>query len=97
MEAGANIRAYDPEAMKNVKQIYGDKVYFAADEYDTLKGADFLVIATEWNEFRSPDFDKIGALLKEKLIFDGRNLYNLSTIKELGYIYYSIGREKVNA
>ncbi len=97
MEAGSNIRAYDPEAMKKVKQIYGDKVYFAADEYDTLKGADFLVIATEWNEFRSPDFDKIGALVKEKLIFDGRNLYNLSTIKELGYIYYSIGREKVNA
>jgi UDPglucose 6-dehydrogenase len=96
-EAGAAVRAYDPEAMKNVKQIYGDKVYFAKDEYDTLTGADFLVIATEWNEFRSPDFDKIGAALKEKLIFDGRNLYNLSTIRELGYTYYSIGREKVNA
>lgn len=96
LAAGAQVRAYDPEAIKNVKQIYGDKVYFAKDEYDALTGADFLVIATEWNEFRSPDFDKIGSMLKEKLIFDGRNLYNLSTIKELGYTYYSIGREKVN-
>lgn len=97
LAAGAQVRAYDPEAIRNVKQIYGDKVYFAKDEYDALAGADFLTIATEWNEFRSPDFEKIGAALKEKLIFDGRNLYNLSTIKELGYTYYSIGREKVNA
>lgn len=97
LAAGASVRAYDPEAMKNVKLIYGDKVYFAKDEYDALNGADFLVIATEWNEFRSPNFDKIATALKEKLIFDGRNLYNLSTIKELGYTYYSIGREKVSA
>lgn len=96
LAAGASVNAYDPEAMKNVKQIYGDKVNFMKDEYEALNGADFLVIATEWNEFRSPDFDKIGAALKEKLIFDGRNLYNLATIKELGYTYYSIGREKVN-
>lgn len=96
LSAGASVNAYDPEAMKNVKQLYGDKVNFVKDEYEALNGADFLVIATEWNEFRSPDFDKVGSLLKEKLIFDGRNLYNLATIKELGYTYYSIGREKVN-
>jgi len=97
LEAGAKVRAYDPEAISNVKQIFGDKVYFAKDKDDTLTGADFLVIVTEWNEFRSPDFDKITSSLKEKLIFDGRNLYSLSHVKELGYTYYSIGREIVTA
>ena len=97
LEAGANVRAYDPEAINNVKQIFGDKIYFAKDKDDTLTGADFLVIVTEWNEFRSPDFDKITSSLKEKLIFDGRNLYSLSHVKELGYTYYSIGREIVKA
>ncbi len=97
LEAGANVRAYDPEAMNNVKQIFGDKVYFAKDKDDTLMRADFLVIVTEWNEFRSPDFDKISSSLKQKLIFDGRNLYSLTHMKELGYTYYSIGREIVKA
>ncbi len=97
LEVGANVRAYDPEAINNVKQIFGDKIYFAKDKDDTLTGADFLVIVTEWNEFRSPDFDKITSSLKEKLIFDGRNLYSLSHVKELGYTYYSIGREIVKA
>ena len=96
LEAGASVRAYDPEAINNVKQIFSDKVYFAEDKDDTLTGADFLVIVTEWNEFRSPDFDKITSTLKEKLIFDGRNLYSLNHMKELGYTYYSIGREIVN-
>jgi UDPglucose 6-dehydrogenase len=95
LEAGANVRTYDPEAINNVKQIFGDKVYFAKDKDDALVGTDFLVIVTEWNEFRSPDFDKITSSLKEKLIFDGRNLYSLSHVKELGYTYYSIGREIV--
>lgn len=95
-ENGAQVRAYDPEAMANVKQLYGDKVYFAANEYEALEGADFLVIATEWNEFRSPDFDKIKLLLKEKVIFDGRNLYSTAFMKEHGFNYYSIGRETVS-
>ncbi len=94
-QAGAKVRAYDPEAMGHVKQIFGDKVYFASDAYDALTGADILVIATEWNIFRSPDFDKITSLLKEKVIFDGRNLYSVENMKELGYYYYSIGRETV--
>ncbi len=93
LKAGATVRAYDPEAMKNVQQIFVDKVYFAKDKDDALAGADFLTIVTEWNEFRSPDFDKISSSLKEKLIFDGRNLYSLAHLKELGYTYYSIGRE----
>jgi UDPglucose 6-dehydrogenase len=93
LACGAKVRAYDPEAMENVKQIFGDKVYFAQDQYDALAGTDFLVIVTEWNTFRSPDFERIGSLLKEKVIFDGRNLYNVHTMKELGYYYESIGRE----
>ncbi len=95
LEAGAKVRTYDPEAINNVKQIFGEKVYFAKDKDDTLTGADFLVIVTEWNEFRSPDFDKITSAIKQKLIFDGRNLYSLPHMKELGYTYYSIGREIV--
>ena len=95
LEAGAKVRAYDPEAMKNVERLYGEKVYFAKDEYDALSGADFLVIVTEWNEFRSPDFDKISSALKNKLIFDGRNLYSVEHLKKLGFTYYSIGRETV--
>ena len=93
LKKGAKIRAYDPEAMGHVKAQFGDKVYFATDQYDALSAADFLVIATEWNIFRSPDFDKINSLLKTKVIFDGRNLYHVDNMKELGYYYYSIGRE----
>jgi UDPglucose 6-dehydrogenase len=96
LEAGAKVKAYDPEAMNNVKQIFGDKVYFAADQYDALNGADFLTIVTEWNTFRSPDFDKMTSALKEKVIFDGRNLYSTEHMEELGYYYYSIGRKLVN-
>ncbi|MBP6731847.1 MAG: UDP-glucose/GDP-mannose dehydrogenase family protein [Chitinophagales bacterium] len=95
LKHGAKVKAYDPEAINNVKQIFGDKVYFAADQYDALKDADFLTIVTEWNIFRSPDFDKINALLKDKVVFDGRNLYSIEHMKELGYYYYSIGRETI--
>jgi UDPglucose 6-dehydrogenase len=97
LKHGAKLRVYDPEAMNNVKQLFADKVYFAADQYEAIDGADFLVIATEWNAFRSPDFDKMNTLLKSKLIFDGRNLYNLDSMRELGYTYFSIGRELIKA
>lgn len=92
-QSGAKVRAYDPEAMGHVKEVFNDKVYFASDQYDALSGADLLVIVTEWNIFRSPDFDKMSSLLKSKTIFDGRNLYNTVHMHELGYYYYSIGRE----
>lgn len=95
LAAGANVRAYDPEAMENVKRIYGSKVFFAKDEYEALESSDFLVVVTEWNEFRSPDFDKVKSLLKEPVIFDGRNVFNVETMKELGFAYQSIGRSKV--
>jgi UDPglucose 6-dehydrogenase len=97
LKAGAKVRAYDPEAIENVKRIYGEKVYFATDEYDALSGADFLVVVTEWNEFRSPDFDKIKSLLKEQVVFDGRNVYSLDQMKQLGFYYESIGRSTIDA
>ena len=94
-QAGAKVQAYDPEAMANVKAIMADKATFCESSYETLEGADFLVIATEWPEFRTPDFNKIQSLLKDKVIFDGRNLFELETLKKHGFTYYSIGRSDV--
>jgi UDPglucose 6-dehydrogenase len=82
--------------MKNVKQEMGDRISFAENQYDALKGADALIIATEWNEFRTPVFEKISTSLKNKAIFDGRNLFDLETMRELGFHYESVGREIVN-
>lgn len=93
---GATVTVFDPEAMKNVKQVVGDKISYAENQYDALKGADALIIATEWNEFRSPDFLKIVTHLKNKIIFDGRNLFDVSAIAELGFHYESIGRKPVS-
>ena len=95
LAAGATVATFDPEAMNNVKQLLGDTVTFAESQYDALKGADALVIATEWSEFRTPDFNKIDSLLKDKVIFDGRNLFDLSLMQELGFHYESIGRRPV--
>ncbi len=96
LNAGATVTAFDPEAMPNVKQMVGDKIQFAESQYEALEGADALLIATEWNEFRTPDFNKIGQLLKSKTIFDGRNLFDIATMEKLGYHYESIGRKSVN-
>lgn len=90
------IKAHDPEAMPNVKKLIGDKIEYYNNPYQTLEGADALFIATEWPEFRTPDFEKVTSLLKNKVIFDGRNLYDLDEMKELGYTYYSVGRETIN-
>lgn len=92
LEAGAKVKAYDPEAMDNVKALYGDRIDFCDTMYDTLEASDFLVIVTEWSAFRQPDFDKIKDTLKLPLVFDGRNLYDKKRIKELGIVYQSIGR-----
>ena len=89
---GATITAYDPEAMPNVKAQIGDKIQYAQSQYEALTGADFLIIATEWSEFRTPDFDRIEKEIKNKIIFDGRNLFEVAKMKELGYHYVSIGR-----
>lgn len=95
LEAGATVAAFDPEAMKNVQKELGDTIRFTESQYDALEGADALIIATEWNEFRTPDFAKIGVTLKNKAIFDGRNLFELSFMKDLGYYYQSVGREVI--
>ncbi len=89
---GATITVYDPEAMDNVKQIFGNAIVFADNQYAALKGADALIIATEWSEFRTPDFLKIENELNSKVIFDGRNVFDVQQMKELGYHYVSIGR-----
>jgi len=89
---GASVAAFDPEAMTNVKQVIGDKITYAENQYDCLAGADALIIATEWNEFRTPNFLKIVTGLKNKVIFDGRNLFDTNAIKELGFYYESVGR-----
>jgi UDPglucose 6-dehydrogenase len=93
---GATVTAFDPEAMNNVMQTVGDKINYAESQYAALKGADALIVATEWNEFRTPDFQKIISSLKNKVIFDGRNLFDMSAIRELGFHYESIGRAVVN-
>jgi len=89
---GATVAVYDPEAMDNVKQIFGNAIVFADNQYAALKEADALIIATEWSEFRTPDFSKIENELSSKAIFDGRNVFDVQQMKELGYHYESIGR-----
>ena len=95
LAAGATVAAFDPEAMKNVKQVVGEKITYVESQYEALQDADALLIATEWSEFRTPNFDKISSLLKNKAIFDGRNLFDLNQMKDLGYHYVSIGRKSV--
>ena len=95
LEAGVIIKAFDPEAMDNVKAIYGDRVQFVDSMYAALEGADCLAIMTEWSEFRTPDFDKMKSLLKEPVIFDGRNVYDLELMQSKGFQYRSIGRPVV--
>ncbi len=92
LEQGATISVFDPEAMNNVRHVIGDKVSYAENQYEALEGADALIIATEWNEFRTPNFLKIVTTLKSKVIFDGRNLFDVTAIKELGFYYESVGR-----
>jgi UDPglucose 6-dehydrogenase len=93
LKAGCIIKVYDPVAMNECMKHFGNKVIYGKDQYEPLLDADALVIITEWSDFRLPDFVQMGKSLKNKLIFDGRNIYNLSEMKELGYCYYSIGRK----
>ena len=87
---------FDPEAMNNVKGVIGDKITYADTQYDTLENADALIIATEWNEFRTPDFDKILSTIKDAVVFDGRNLFDIEQMEKKGFHYESIGRPLVN-
>ncbi|HQV55660.1 MAG TPA: UDP-glucose/GDP-mannose dehydrogenase family protein, partial [Chitinophagaceae bacterium] len=97
VESGASVTAFDPEAMPNVKKETKLSINFAPDQYSALQDADALIICTEWNEFRTPDFEKIASQLKTKVIFDGRNLYDTEHMKNKGFYYESIGRGKVMA
>lgn len=93
---GAEVSAYDPEAMNNAKQMLGDRIQFSEDQYSLLQDADALLIATEWATFRNPDFNRMREMMSVPAIFDGRNVYGLDQMQELGFYYESIGREVIN-
>ncbi len=96
LSEGAQVRAHDPEAMENVKRITGEKISYHNTPYEAATGADAIFIATEWPEFRTPDFVRLSTLMKGKVIFDGRNLYELRDMKDLGFTYISIGRKAIH-
>jgi UDPglucose 6-dehydrogenase len=93
VKEGATVSVFDPEAMTNVKGVIGDKVTYAESQYAALENADALIIATEWSVFRTPDFDRIASTLKDKAVFDGRNLFDVARMQELGFFYESVGRK----
>ena len=95
LDNGATVTAFDPEATTHVKGVIGDSISYAPNQYAALENVDALIIATEWSVFRTPDFDEISKKLPSKLIFDGRNLFELQAMKELGFTYYSIGRASI--
>ncbi len=96
LEQGAKVTVFDPEAMSNVQEKYGSKLSYAKNMYAALENADALIISTEWNVFRTPDFDKIKKLLNQAVIFDGRNLYKPDRMKKNGFSYFSIGRQQID-
>ena len=96
LKLGAEVVAYDPEAMDNVKELFGKEINFAYDEYEAVEGADALMIMTEWPIFRTPDFNALGQKLNERVIFDGRNLYDLDVMEGSGFKYFSIGRNTID-
>jgi UDPglucose 6-dehydrogenase len=93
LEMGARVRAHDPEAIHEAKKIFGDRIEFSTNQYEILKDADALAIITEWSEYRNPDFEKIKSLLKQPLVFDGRNLYEPRRMSMAGFEYFPIGRK----
>ncbi|HEY4197729.1 MAG TPA: UDP-glucose/GDP-mannose dehydrogenase family protein, partial [Mucilaginibacter sp.] len=95
LKEGASVTAFDPEAMNNVKTLLGDKISYAENQYDALNDADALLIVTEWSVFRTPDFELLENQLKNKVIFDGRNLYDLQKMIDCGFYYNSIGRKVI--
>jgi len=92
LHAGANIRAHDPEAMDEAKKVFGSKIEYIQDNYEVVNGVDALVVITEWNEFRRPNFEKVKSLMKTPVIFDGRNIYDPHEMRSMGFTYYGIGR-----
>lgn len=95
LKEGVEVTVFDPEALDNVRKLMGDKINYEKDHYEALKNADALIIATEWSLFRTPDFSKMAKKMKSKVIFDGRNLYDLEQMNGLGFYYRSIGRKEI--
>jgi UDPglucose 6-dehydrogenase len=91
LAAGAKVRATDPEAIKEAKKIFGERIEYHPRPYDTLPGADAMIVVTEWNEFRRPNFEKMRGLMKTPIIFDGRNIYSPKTLQKEGFTYFAIG------
>jgi UDPglucose 6-dehydrogenase len=96
LELGAELKVHDPEAIPNARKLLGDRVTYCSHNYDALQGSDALVIITEWNLYRNPDFARIRSLLNYPVIFDGRNQYNPSELKRLGFLYFAVGRPQPN-
>jgi UDPglucose 6-dehydrogenase len=94
-KAGADLHVHDPEALNEARRIFGDRVHYHRVNYDALQGAEALLIVTEWNEFRRPDFQRMRQLMKQPVVFDGRNIYDPNEMRQLGFIYYSVGRRPV--
>jgi UDPglucose 6-dehydrogenase len=95
IEKGASIKAYDPEAIESTRAVLGDKITYCEHSYDALENSNALIIVTEWNEFRNPDFKKIKSLLKDPIIFDGRNVYDIEKMDGISFNYYSVGRSAI--
>ncbi|MBF8962546.1 UDP-glucose 6-dehydrogenase, partial [Pontibacter sp. FD36] len=95
LERGARVKAYDPVAMKEARHTLGDSIEYGKDEYETLIDADALLLVTEWPEFRSPNFAVVSKLMKEKVVFDGRNIYDCKEMEEKGFTYFGIGIKQV--
>jgi UDPglucose 6-dehydrogenase len=93
LKEGAKVRVHDPAAMPNAKKVYGSKIKYSKSAYSALKGADALVVVTEWNEFRRLDLNSIKSLMRTPVIFDGRNIYDPDEVREAGFVYYGVGRK----
>jgi UDPglucose 6-dehydrogenase len=88
----AEVQAFDPVAPHTARRVFGDRITFCERQYDALEGADALLVVTEWNEFRHPDFDRLKSTLKTPVVFDGRNIFSPAKLRELGFTYYGVGR-----
>ena len=96
MEAGAHIQAHDPVALEQARCLFGERLSYHEVSYDALRGADALLIVTEWQEFKQPDFPRMRDLMRQRVVFDGRNLYEPASMRELGFTYYAVGRPPVS-
>jgi UDPglucose 6-dehydrogenase len=97
LELGASVAVFDPEAMGGARERFGDRIDYAQSSYGALQGADALVVVTEWNEFRKPDFGLMKSLLKAPVVFDGRNIYDPRKMRDLGFLYHSVGRKALES